>query len=117
MTGGAGVQPHLGGTRDAPADVCSATPRASSIPTPPPRPSAPPTKRSAASSRAREDADTPDNAVAEQAWRQVARLASRLNSEARAIARTLEGDVRDQRDLVAESLLARPDATTGREAR
>ena len=67
--------------------------------------------------RARADADTLDDAVAEQAWRQVSRLASRLNSEARAIARTLEGAVIDQRELVAESLLARPDATTGRETR
>ena len=67
--------------------------------------------------RAREDADTPDDAVAEQAWRQVSRLASRLNVEGRAIARTLEGAVIDQRELVAESLLARPDATTPRDAR
>lgn len=68
--------------------------------------------------RAREDADTPDDAVAEQAWRQVSRLASRLNVQAGAIARTLEGAVIDQRELVAEALLARPDATSrGREAR
>jgi hypothetical protein len=46
--------------------------------------------------RAREDADTPDDAVAEQAWRQVSRLASRLSTEARALARTLEGAVTDQ---------------------
>ncbi len=62
--------------------------------------------------RAREDADTPDDAVAEQAWRQVSRLASRLNGQARAIARTLEGAVIDQRELVAESLPAHPDATS-----
>jgi hypothetical protein len=67
--------------------------------------------------RAREDADTPDDPVAEQAWRQVSRLASRLNVEARAIARTLEGVVIDQRELVAESLLARLDATARRDAR
>jgi hypothetical protein len=65
--------------------------------------------------RAREDADTPDDAVAEQAWRQMSRLASRLNMQARAIARALEGAVIDQRDLVAQSPLARPDATTWRE--
>ena len=47
----------------------------------------------------------------------MSRLASRLNSEGRAIARTLEGVVIDQRELVAESLLARPDATARREAR
>jgi hypothetical protein len=67
--------------------------------------------------RAREDADTPDDAVAEQAWRQVSRLASRLNVQARTIARTLEGAVIDQRDVVAASLLANPDETRGRAAR
>ena len=46
--------------------------------------------------RAREDADTPDDAVVEQAWRQVSRLASRLSTEARALARTLEGAAIDQ---------------------
>ena len=46
--------------------------------------------------RAREDADTPDDAVAEQAWRQVSRLASRLSTEARTLARTLERAVTDQ---------------------
>jgi hypothetical protein len=67
--------------------------------------------------RAREDADTPDDAVAEQAWRQLSRLASRLNVQARTIARTLEGAVIDQRELVAASLLAHPDETSGRAAR
>jgi hypothetical protein len=41
--------------------------------------------------RAREDADTPDDAVAEHAWRQVSRLASRLSGQGRAIAIALEG--------------------------
>lgn len=53
--------------------------------------------------RAREDADTPDDAVAEQAWRQVSRLASRLSSEARTLAHTLERAVIDERELVADS--------------
>ena len=63
--------------------------------------------------RAREDADTPDDAVAEQAWRQVSRLASRLSTEARALARTLEGAVIDERELVADSLLQHPEPRTG----
>ncbi len=67
--------------------------------------------------RAREDADTPDDAAAEQAWRQLSRLASRLGAQARAIARTLESTVADQGELGADSLLARPDATTRRQTR
>jgi len=62
--------------------------------------------------RAREDADTPDDAVAEQAWRQLARQASRLHTQARAIAHTLQSGVVDQRELVAESLLHHPDPAT-----
>ncbi len=68
--------------------------------------------------RAREEADTPDDAVAEQAWRQLSRLASRLGAQARAIARTLESTVADQGELGTDSLPARPDdATTRRETR
>jgi hypothetical protein len=64
----------------------------------------------ASRTRAREDADTPDHAIAEQAWRQVSRLASRPKRAGATIARTLEGAVIDPRDLVAQSLLARPAA-------
>ena len=67
--------------------------------------------------RVREDADTPDDAVAEQAWRQVSRLASRLSAQGRGIAIALEGRGSDQRDLVAASLLQHPDAPTGKWAR
>jgi len=61
--------------------------------------------------RARDDADTPDDAAAEQAWRQVSRLASRLNDQARAIARTLEAAVIDQRELAGETLPDRAQPT------
>ena len=59
--------------------------------------------------RAREDADTPDDAVAEQAWRQMSRLASRLSNEARALAHTLEGAAINERERVAESVLEQPE--------
>jgi hypothetical protein len=59
--------------------------------------------------RAREDADTPDDATAAAAWRQVARLSSRLHTEAAALARALDRSAVDQRELVAGSLLRCPD--------
>lgn len=62
---------------------------------------------------AREDADMPDDAIAEQAWRRMSRLASRLSTKARALARSLEAAVIDQRELVAESLLEHPESRTG----
>lgn len=61
--------------------------------------------------RARHDADSPDNAVAEQGWRQVARLSSRLHDQAHGIVVALEGHAREQRELVRESLLHRPEPT------
>jgi len=63
--------------------------------------------------RAREDADTPDDAVAEQAWRQMSRLASRLSNEARALAHTLEGAAINERERVAESVLEQPERPNG----
>lgn len=61
--------------------------------------------------QARQDADSPDNAVAEQGWRQVARLSSRLHDQAHAIVVALEGHAREQRELVRESLLHCPEPT------
>lgn len=66
--------------------------------------------------RAREDADTVDDAAAEHAWRQISRLASRLQREAHAIVVGLEGGVRDQRDRVQASLLHCPDSVDARRA-
>lgn len=66
--------------------------------------------------RARQDADSPDNAVAEQGWRQVARQAARLQHQARGIVVALEGHARDQRELVRDSLVACPEPT-GRSSR
>ena len=67
--------------------------------------------------RAREDADTPDDAVAAHAWRRLSRLAGCLSSQARAIAGTLEGAPVDRRVRDDESLLAHPDPPTGPSAR
>jgi len=66
--------------------------------------------------QARQDADSPDNAIAEQGWRQVARLSSRLHDQADGIVVALEGHAREQRELVRESLLHCP-APTGRGTR
>ena len=79
-------------------------------------PSAPPTRRSAASSAARQNADSPDNTVAEQGWRQVARLSSRLHDQAHGIVVALEGHARDQRERVRDSLVHCPEPT-GRSSR
>ena len=65
---------------------------------------------------ARQNADSPDNAVAEQGWRQVARLSSRLHDQAHGIVVALEGHARDQRELVRDSLLHCPEPT-GRSSR
>jgi hypothetical protein len=59
--------------------------------------------------RARTDADTPDDNTAEQAWRQIATLASRLHRQARAVLIAHPGHAAAQRDLVADSLLHGPD--------
>ena len=65
---------------------------------------------------ARQNADSPDNAVAEQGWRQVARLSSRLHDQAHGIVVALEGHARDQRELVRDSLVHCPEPT-GRSSR
>jgi hypothetical protein len=67
--------------------------------------------------RARTDADTPDDAAAEQAWRRIATLASRLHREARAVVIAHEGHAAAQRELVAESLLHCPDGAERRARR
>jgi len=59
--------------------------------------------------RTRQDADTVDDAAAEQAWRQIARLAARLQHEAHTIVVGLEGGIREQRDRVQASLLHCPE--------
>jgi len=61
--------------------------------------------------QARLDADSPDNAIAEQGWRKVARLSSRLHDQAHGIVVALEGHAREQRELVRESLLHCPEPT------
>jgi len=61
--------------------------------------------------------DTLDNAVAEQAGWQIARLASRLNAQARAIAIALERRGGVLRGLVEASLLQHPDPAAGARAR
>ena len=61
--------------------------------------------------QARQDADSPDNAVAEQGWRRVARLSSRLHDQAHGLVVALEGHGREQRELVRESLLHCPEPT------
>jgi len=66
--------------------------------------------------QARQDADSPDNAVAEQGWREVARLSSRLRDQAHGIVVALEGHAREQRELARESLLHCPEPT-GRSTR
>ena len=61
--------------------------------------------------QARQDADSPDNAVAEQGGRKVARLSSRLHDQAHGIVVALEGHTREQRELVRDSLLHCPEPT------
>lgn len=64
--------------------------------------------------RAREDADTLEDDVAEQAWRQIERLSARLKAEAHTIVVTLEGGDGEQRDRVEASLLhCREQSTDG----
>ena len=65
--------------------------------------------------QARQDADSPDNAVAEQGGRQVARQASGLQHQAHGIV-GLEGHAYDQRERVPESLVHCPEPT-GRSSR
>jgi len=67
--------------------------------------------------RAREDADTPDDAAAEQAWRLIARLGSRLHQQAHAIVVALEGGAAAQRELVEASLRQCPDRPTAKHIR
>jgi len=61
--------------------------------------------------QARQDADSPDNAVAEEGWRQVAHLLARLHGQAHGIVVALEGHAREQRDVVRDSLLRCPEPT------
>jgi hypothetical protein len=65
---------------------------------------------------ARQAADSPVNAEAEQGWREVARLASRLKRQAHGIVVALEGHAREQRELVEQSLLSCPERS-GRRTR
>ena len=65
---------------------------------------------------ARQAADSPDNTEAEQGWRDVARLSSRLNRQAHGIVVALEGHAREQRALVEQSLLNCPEPS-GRRTR